>query len=263
MGHYCKDTSRIIQPFCDDLWTIWTIKHSLLKDLIRSKNRSITFTNEWCHFIQTDFTTTCLSVTGFERQWVRGCTSCHQPKWCLSLWVCWREPLRKRQQPVRRPLHRNHSVSSYIWACSLPDNYLSGSLWHQHLEQHKGGATATQCWCHIHRTRWDIFVGVWINATWRLHTHFQRDLFKSGIELSTPVSSPSFLLSHLVSHLIPSVDEWSSQILLSDSCIVNELPSVSAIRLNHEYVSSLTSSACNTAPSSPDSSLVRLPVKGQ
>ncbi|KAM4600772.1 cyclic AMP-responsive element-binding protein 3-like protein 4 [Polymixia lowei] len=50
------------------------------------------------------------------------------------------------------------------------------------------------------------------------------------------------------------LDEWSSQMLLSESCIVNELPVVPAARLDNSFTN--PPSVCSTAPPSPDHSLM-------
>uniref|UniRef100_A0A4W5N0D2 Cyclic AMP-responsive element-binding protein 3-like protein 4 n=1 Tax=Hucho hucho TaxID=62062 RepID=A0A4W5N0D2_9TELE len=50
------------------------------------------------------------------------------------------------------------------------------------------------------------------------------------------------------------LDEWSSQMLISESCIVNELPLVSAGRFDHGHLS--TPSASTSGPTSPDSPLL-------
>ncbi|XP_071239645.1 cyclic AMP-responsive element-binding protein 3-like protein 4 isoform X2 [Salvelinus alpinus] len=50
------------------------------------------------------------------------------------------------------------------------------------------------------------------------------------------------------------LDEWRSQMLISESCIVNELPLVSAGRFDHGHLS--THSASTSGPTSPDSPLL-------
>ncbi|XP_035607094.1 cyclic AMP-responsive element-binding protein 3-like protein 4 isoform X3 [Oncorhynchus keta] len=50
------------------------------------------------------------------------------------------------------------------------------------------------------------------------------------------------------------VYEWRSQMLISESCIVNELPQVSAGRFDHGHLS--TNSASTSGPTSPDSPLL-------
>jgi len=71
--------------------------------------------------------------------------------------------------------------------------------------------------------------------------------------------------------MTPSLpDEWSSQLLLSDSCIVNELPVVSAARPHGSLTAasphgSLTAASPHgsltaASPHSLDGDLVRLPV---
>ncbi|XP_046898459.1 cyclic AMP-responsive element-binding protein 3-like protein 4 [Hypomesus transpacificus] len=86
--------------------------------------------------------------------------------------------------------------------------------------------------------------------------HSPTTIYQVVYDISTLGNIKEEPQQHSVDVISIELDEWSSQILMSDSCIVNELPSVSAIRLNYDHVSSLTSSACNTAPSSPDSSLL-------
>lgn len=61
---------------------------------------------------------------------------------------------------------------------------------------------------------------------------------------------------HSVDVISIELDEWSSQMLISDSCVVNELSLESEARLLHKHAHSLGSSACHTAPSSPGSPLL-------
>ncbi|XP_064865103.1 cyclic AMP-responsive element-binding protein 3-like protein 4 isoform X1 [Oncorhynchus nerka] len=64
--------------------------------------------------------------------------------------------------------------------------------------------------------------------------------------------SPCVLGGSLLS--FPMSDEWRSQMLISESCIVNELPQVSAGRFDHGHLS--THSASTSGPTSPDSPLL-------
>ncbi|KAJ7985583.1 hypothetical protein DPEC_G00353580 [Dallia pectoralis] len=59
---------------------------------------------------------------------------------------------------------------------------------------------------------------------------------------------------HSVDVISIELDEWSSQMLISDSCIVNELNLVSAGRFDHGHLS--TPSASTSDPTSPDSALL-------
>ncbi|XP_010883410.3 cyclic AMP-responsive element-binding protein 3-like protein 4 isoform X1 [Esox lucius] len=59
---------------------------------------------------------------------------------------------------------------------------------------------------------------------------------------------------HSVNVISIELDEWSSQMLISESCIVNELPLVSAGRFEQGHLS--TPSASISGPTSPDSQLL-------
>ncbi|XP_014056410.1 cAMP-responsive element-binding protein 3-like protein 4 isoform X1 [Salmo salar] len=59
---------------------------------------------------------------------------------------------------------------------------------------------------------------------------------------------------HSVDVISIELDEWSSQMLISESCIVNELPLVSAGRFDHGHLSTLSGST--SGPTSPDSPLL-------
>ncbi|XP_014016676.2 cyclic AMP-responsive element-binding protein 3-like protein 4 isoform X2 [Salmo salar] len=59
---------------------------------------------------------------------------------------------------------------------------------------------------------------------------------------------------HSVDVISIELDEWRSQMLISESCIVNELPQVSAGRFDHGHLS--THSASTSGPTSPDSPLL-------
>eukprot|EP00063_Salmo_salar_P041834 XP_014016669.1 PREDICTED: cyclic AMP-responsive element-binding protein 3-like protein 4 isoform X1 [Salmo salar] len=59
---------------------------------------------------------------------------------------------------------------------------------------------------------------------------------------------------HSVDVISIELDEWRSQMLISESCIVNELPQVSAERFDHGHLS--THSASTSGPTSPDSPLL-------
>ncbi|XP_029592527.1 cyclic AMP-responsive element-binding protein 3-like protein 4 isoform X2 [Salmo trutta] len=59
---------------------------------------------------------------------------------------------------------------------------------------------------------------------------------------------------HSVDVISIELDEWRSQMLISESCIVNELPQVSTGRFDHGHLS--THSASTSGPTSPDSPLL-------
>uniref|UniRef100_A0A8C7LKV9 Cyclic AMP-responsive element-binding protein 3-like protein 4 n=1 Tax=Oncorhynchus mykiss TaxID=8022 RepID=A0A8C7LKV9_ONCMY len=85
-------------------------------------------------------------------------------------------------------------------------------------------------------------------------------IYQVVYDISTLANIKTEPEQHSVDVISIELDEWRSQMLISESCIVNELPQVSAGRFDHGHLS--THSASTSGPTSPDSPLVR-PKRGK
>ncbi|XP_029479583.2 cyclic AMP-responsive element-binding protein 3-like protein 4 isoform X3 [Oncorhynchus nerka] len=79
-------------------------------------------------------------------------------------------------------------------------------------------------------------------------------IYQVVYDISTLANIKTEPEQHSVDVISIELDEWRSQMLISESCIVNELPQVSAGRFDHGHLS--THSASTSGPTSPDSPLL-------
>nr|XP_029479583.1 cyclic AMP-responsive element-binding protein 3-like protein 4 isoform X1 [Oncorhynchus nerka] len=79
-------------------------------------------------------------------------------------------------------------------------------------------------------------------------------IYQVVYDISTLTNIKTEPEQHSVDVISIELDEWRSQMLISESCIVNELPQVSAGRFDHGHLS--THSASTSGPTSPDSPLL-------
>ncbi|KAM9512849.1 cyclic AMP-responsive element-binding protein 3-like protein 4 isoform 3-T3 [Salvelinus alpinus] len=79
-------------------------------------------------------------------------------------------------------------------------------------------------------------------------------IYQVVYDISTLANIKTEPEQHSVDVISIELDEWSSQMLISESCIVNELPLVSAGRFDHGHLSTLSGST--SGPTSPDSPLL-------
>ncbi|XP_064801839.1 cyclic AMP-responsive element-binding protein 3-like protein 4 isoform X1 [Oncorhynchus masou masou] len=79
-------------------------------------------------------------------------------------------------------------------------------------------------------------------------------IYQVVYDISTLANIKTEPEQHSVDVISIQLDEWRSQMLISESCIVNELPQVSAGRFDHGHLS--THSASTSGPTSPDSPLL-------
>ncbi|XP_071253369.1 cyclic AMP-responsive element-binding protein 3-like protein 4 isoform X1 [Salvelinus alpinus] len=79
-------------------------------------------------------------------------------------------------------------------------------------------------------------------------------IYQVVYDISTLANIKTEPEQHSVDVISIELDEWSSQMLISESCIVNELPLVSAGRFDHGHFSTLSGST--SGPTSPDSPLL-------
>ncbi|XP_070995552.1 cyclic AMP-responsive element-binding protein 3-like protein 4 isoform X2 [Oncorhynchus clarkii lewisi] len=79
-------------------------------------------------------------------------------------------------------------------------------------------------------------------------------IYQVVYDISTLANIKTEPEQHSVDVISIELDEWRSQMLISESCIVNELPQVSAGRFDHGHLS--THSAFTSCPTSPDSPLL-------
>uniref|UniRef100_A0A8C7NDW2 Cyclic AMP-responsive element-binding protein 3-like protein 4 n=1 Tax=Oncorhynchus mykiss TaxID=8022 RepID=A0A8C7NDW2_ONCMY len=79
-------------------------------------------------------------------------------------------------------------------------------------------------------------------------------IYQVVYDISTLANIKTEPEQHSVDVISIELDDWSSQMLISESCIVNELPLVSASRFDHGHLS--THSGTTSGPTSPDSPLL-------
>ncbi|XP_041737527.2 LOW QUALITY PROTEIN: cyclic AMP-responsive element-binding protein 3-like protein 4 [Coregonus clupeaformis] len=79
-------------------------------------------------------------------------------------------------------------------------------------------------------------------------------IYQVVYDISTLANIKTEPEQHSVDVISIELDEWSSQMLISESCVVNELPLVSAGRFDHGHLS--TPSVSTSSPTSPDSPLL-------